>query len=177
MWFTLVFLMSPRQTFKYSNFIVSSQSFFPRFSPAHFQKFDGVRSMVWCHPKPAQQHKVPHLSSLNSPLMMRVFMSVKPPTLRVVTLTRDVSACKVTEMSKMFISISLVIFIMVLMLSSYPAASAQPEWLQVMSDSEVEISSELHWTCLAAGKPRPSVRWLRNGQPLSTQVMQGRPLS
>ncbi|XP_008291579.1 contactin-2 [Stegastes partitus] len=46
---------------------------------------------------------------------------------------------------------------------------AQPEWLQVMSDSEVEISSELHWSCVAAGKPRPSVRWLRNGQPISTQ--------
>ncbi|XP_056460222.1 contactin-2 [Gadus chalcogrammus] len=46
---------------------------------------------------------------------------------------------------------------------------AQPEWLQVMSDSEVEISSELHWSCVAAGKPRPSIRWLRNGQPLSTQ--------
>lgn len=47
---------------------------------------------------------------------------------------------------------------------------AQPDWLQVMSDSEVEISSELHWSCVAAGKPRPSIRWLRNGQPLSTQV-------
>ncbi|XP_070815011.1 contactin-2 [Chaetodon trifascialis] len=46
---------------------------------------------------------------------------------------------------------------------------AQPDWLQVMSDSEVEISSELHWSCIAAGKPRPSIRWLRNGQPLSTQ--------
>ncbi|CAL8238448.1 unnamed protein product, partial [Lota lota] len=52
----------------------------------------------------------------------------------------------------------------------------QPEWLQVMSDSEVEISSELHWSCMAAGKPRPSIRWLRNGQPLSTQVrMEFRP--
>ncbi|XP_063071450.1 contactin-2 [Engraulis encrasicolus] len=47
---------------------------------------------------------------------------------------------------------------------------AQPEWLQVMSDSEVEISSELQWSCLAAGKPRPSIRWYRNGQPLSTQA-------
>uniref|UniRef100_A0A7N8YER8 Contactin 2 n=1 Tax=Mastacembelus armatus TaxID=205130 RepID=A0A7N8YER8_9TELE len=45
----------------------------------------------------------------------------------------------------------------------------EPEWLQVMNDSEVEISSELHWSCVAAGKPRPSIRWLRNGQPLSTQ--------
>ncbi|KAG7477733.1 hypothetical protein MATL_G00072750 [Megalops atlanticus] len=46
---------------------------------------------------------------------------------------------------------------------------AQPEWLQVMSDSEVEISSQLRWSCVAAGKPRPSIRWLRNGQPLSSQ--------
>lgn len=46
---------------------------------------------------------------------------------------------------------------------------AQPEWLQVMSDSEVEISSDLHWVCVAAGKPRPSIRWLRNGLALSTQ--------
>ncbi|XP_051958058.1 contactin-2-like [Xyrauchen texanus] len=49
------------------------------------------------------------------------------------------------------------------------SVQAQPEWLQVMSDSEVEISSELQWSCAAAGKPRPSIRWLRNGQPLSTQ--------
>nr|XP_023659474.1 contactin-2-like [Paramormyrops kingsleyae]XP_023659476.1 contactin-2-like [Paramormyrops kingsleyae] len=46
---------------------------------------------------------------------------------------------------------------------------AQPEWLHVMSDSEVEISSELRWSCASAGKPRPSVRWLRNGQSISTQ--------
>uniref|UniRef100_A0A8C9ZII7 Contactin 2 n=1 Tax=Sander lucioperca TaxID=283035 RepID=A0A8C9ZII7_SANLU len=46
---------------------------------------------------------------------------------------------------------------------------AQPEWLQVMSDSEVEISSELVWSCVAAGKPRPSVRWLRNGHNLALE--------
>lgn len=56
----------------------------------------------------------------------------------------------------------------VIVFSGKPAA--QPEWLQVMSDSEVEISSEQHWSCIAAGKPRPSIRWLRNGQPLTTQV-------
>uniref|UniRef100_A0A8C2BEL6 Contactin-3 n=1 Tax=Cyprinus carpio TaxID=7962 RepID=A0A8C2BEL6_CYPCA len=43
------------------------------------------------------------------------------------------------------------------------SVQAQPEWLQVMSDSEVEISSELQWSCAAAGKPRPTIRWLRNG--------------
>ncbi|TWW62630.1 Contactin-2 Axonal glycoprotein TAG-1 [Takifugu flavidus] len=49
------------------------------------------------------------------------------------------------------------------------SVQAQPQWLQVMSDSEVEISSELLWSCIAAGKPKPSVRWLRNGQSISTQ--------
>uniref|UniRef100_A0A4W4G683 Contactin 2 n=1 Tax=Electrophorus electricus TaxID=8005 RepID=A0A4W4G683_ELEEL len=49
------------------------------------------------------------------------------------------------------------------------SVQAQPEWLQVMSDSEVEISSELNWRCVAAGKPRPIIRWLRNGLSLSTQ--------
>ncbi|KAJ8265111.1 hypothetical protein COCON_G00142100 [Conger conger] len=46
---------------------------------------------------------------------------------------------------------------------------ARPEWTQVMSNSEVEISSEMHWSCLAAGKPKPSIHWLRNGLPLRTQ--------
>uniref|UniRef100_A0AAR2LEA9 Contactin 2 n=1 Tax=Pygocentrus nattereri TaxID=42514 RepID=A0AAR2LEA9_PYGNA len=41
------------------------------------------------------------------------------------------------------------------------SVQAQPEWLQVMSDSEVEISSELHWSCVAAGKPRLIIRWLQ----------------
>uniref|UniRef100_A0A8C8A1B9 Contactin 2 n=1 Tax=Oryzias sinensis TaxID=183150 RepID=A0A8C8A1B9_9TELE len=47
------------------------------------------------------------------------------------------------------------------------SVQAQPDWVQVMSDSEVEISSELLWSCLSSGKPRPSVRWLRNGQPVN----------
>uniref|UniRef100_A0A674PHP7 Contactin-3 n=1 Tax=Takifugu rubripes TaxID=31033 RepID=A0A674PHP7_TAKRU len=52
---------------------------------------------------------------------------------------------------------------------AYQGRITQPQWLQVMSDSEVEISSELLWSCIAAGKPKPSVRWLRNGQSISTQ--------
>ncbi|XP_066559318.1 contactin-2 isoform X2 [Amia ocellicauda] len=46
---------------------------------------------------------------------------------------------------------------------------AQPEWLEMISDSEKEISSELRWRCVAGGKPRPSIRWLRNGQLLASQ--------
>uniref|UniRef100_A0A8C8E4M6 Contactin 2 n=1 Tax=Oryzias sinensis TaxID=183150 RepID=A0A8C8E4M6_9TELE len=49
------------------------------------------------------------------------------------------------------------------------SVQAQPDWVQVMSDSEVEISSELLWSCLSSGKPRPSVRWLRNGHSLALE--------
>uniref|UniRef100_A0A2K6S5J6 Contactin-2 n=1 Tax=Saimiri boliviensis boliviensis TaxID=39432 RepID=A0A2K6S5J6_SAIBB len=46
---------------------------------------------------------------------------------------------------------------------------AQPEWLKVISDTEADIGSNLRWGCAAAGKPRPTVRWLRNGEPLASQ--------
>ncbi|KAG8518080.1 Contactin-2 [Galemys pyrenaicus] len=47
---------------------------------------------------------------------------------------------------------------------------AQPEWLKVISDTEADIGSNLRWGCAAAGKPRPTVRWLRNGEPLASQT-------
>ncbi|XP_042537816.1 contactin-2 isoform X1 [Dipodomys spectabilis] len=47
--------------------------------------------------------------------------------------------------------------------------AAQPEWLKVISDTEADIGSNLRWGCAAAGKPRPTVRWLRNGEPLASQ--------
>lgn len=68
------------------------------------------------------------------------------------------------------VSIRWMPFIPSLFVPFFSKPPAQPEWLQVMSDSEVEISSELLWGCVAAGKPRPSIRWLRNGHPLTTQV-------
>jgi hypothetical protein len=55
-----------------------------------------------------------------------------------------------------------------LFLSFFP--TAQPEWLKVISDTEADIGSNLRWGCAAAGKPRPMVRWLRNGEPLASQV-------
>ena len=46
----------------------------------------------------------------------------------------------------------------------------------MISDREADIGSDLHWACAAAGKPRPAVRWLRNGEPLTSQVRDlGRP--
>ncbi|KAJ6659822.1 hypothetical protein lerEdw1_018277 [Lerista edwardsae] len=46
---------------------------------------------------------------------------------------------------------------------------AQPEWLKVITDREADIGADLRWSCAAAGKPRPTIRWLRNGQPLTSQ--------
>ncbi|XP_025061329.1 contactin-2 isoform X2 [Alligator sinensis] len=46
---------------------------------------------------------------------------------------------------------------------------AQPEWLKVITDTEADIGSDLRWSCAAAGKPRPAIRWLRNGQLLISQ--------
>lgn len=40
----------------------------------------------------------------------------------------------------------------------------------MISDTEADIGSNLRWACAAAGKPRPMVRWLRNGEPLASQV-------
>ncbi|KAM4700365.1 contactin-2 [Discoglossus pictus] len=47
---------------------------------------------------------------------------------------------------------------------------AQPEWLQVISDTEAKIGSNLFWSCAASGKPRPTIRWLRDGKPLTSQA-------
>ncbi|XP_067863881.1 contactin-2 [Heptranchias perlo] len=46
---------------------------------------------------------------------------------------------------------------------------AQPEWLQIISDTEADIGSNLWWKCAAAGKPRPICRWLRNGLSLTSK--------
>uniref|UniRef100_A0A8C5LUX6 Contactin 2 n=1 Tax=Leptobrachium leishanense TaxID=445787 RepID=A0A8C5LUX6_9ANUR len=46
---------------------------------------------------------------------------------------------------------------------------AQPEWLQVIADTEAKIGSDLMWSCAASGKPRPTIRWLLNGKPLTSQ--------
>uniref|UniRef100_A0A8C2TXI0 Contactin 2 n=1 Tax=Coturnix japonica TaxID=93934 RepID=A0A8C2TXI0_COTJA len=47
---------------------------------------------------------------------------------------------------------------------------AVPHWLDVITDTEADIGSDLRWSCVASGKPRPAVRWLRDGQPLTSQV-------
>ncbi|XP_040278114.1 contactin-2 [Bufo bufo] len=47
---------------------------------------------------------------------------------------------------------------------------AQPEWLQIISDTEAKIGSDLLWNCAASGKPRPTIRWLKDGKALTSQA-------
>uniref|UniRef100_A0A670JEM1 Contactin 1 n=1 Tax=Podarcis muralis TaxID=64176 RepID=A0A670JEM1_PODMU len=46
-----------------------------------------------------------------------------------------------------------------------PQADPYPEWVEHINDTERDIGSEFHWPCVAAGKPLPTMRWLKNGIP------------
>ncbi|XP_036075950.1 contactin-4 isoform X3 [Rousettus aegyptiacus] len=46
---------------------------------------------------------------------------------------------------------------------------AQPSWIQKINDVHVAIEENVFWECKASGRPRPTYRWLKNGEPLSTQ--------
>ncbi|XP_051777292.1 contactin-4-like isoform X1 [Erpetoichthys calabaricus] len=45
---------------------------------------------------------------------------------------------------------------------------AQPHWVQRISDAHMSIDDGLSWECRASGKPKPSYKWLKNGEPLET---------
>lgn len=42
-------------------------------------------------------------------------------------------------------------------------------WVQTLKDAHMSIDTNLQWECRAAGKPRPTYRWLKNGKPLTLQ--------
>ncbi|KAJ8342773.1 hypothetical protein SKAU_G00327010 [Synaphobranchus kaupii] len=44
-----------------------------------------------------------------------------------------------------------------------------PQWIRMINDTELDSGEQLQWECKAAGKPRPTYRWLRNGVPLLSQ--------
>ncbi|XP_038675989.1 contactin-2 isoform X2 [Scyliorhinus canicula] len=46
---------------------------------------------------------------------------------------------------------------------------AHPQWLQIITDTEADVGSNLWWKCAAAGKPRPTCRWLRDGLQLNSK--------
>uniref|UniRef100_A0A3B3ZDQ0 Ig-like domain-containing protein n=1 Tax=Periophthalmus magnuspinnatus TaxID=409849 RepID=A0A3B3ZDQ0_9GOBI len=45
-------------------------------------------------------------------------------------------------------------------------------WTHTLKDTQMAIDTNLQWECKAIGKPRPTFRWLKNGQLLTSQ--QGR---
>ena len=47
---------------------------------------------------------------------------------------------------------------------------AKPYWLQLLRDVEIAVEDSLYWECRASGKPKPSYRWLKNGDALVLEV-------
>ncbi|KAM4883139.1 contactin-3 isoform 1-T1 [Thomomys bottae] len=43
---------------------------------------------------------------------------------------------------------------------------AKPHWVQLIKDVDVAVEDNLFWECRASGKPKPSYRWLKNGEAL-----------
>ncbi|TRZ11581.1 hypothetical protein HGM15179_015542, partial [Zosterops borbonicus] len=46
---------------------------------------------------------------------------------------------------------------------------AQPSWTQRISDVRAAIEERVAWECRASGRPKPSYRWLKDGEPLLPQ--------
>uniref|UniRef100_A0A8C5UB68 Contactin 4 n=1 Tax=Malurus cyaneus samueli TaxID=2593467 RepID=A0A8C5UB68_9PASS len=46
---------------------------------------------------------------------------------------------------------------------------AQPSWLQRIGDVRVAMEERVSWECRASGRPKPSYRWLKDGEPLLPQ--------
>jgi len=48
--------------------------------------------------------------------------------------------------------------------------SALPEWDKKIENAFLSLYDSLFWECKAKGKPTPSYSWLKNGQPLMSEV-------
>uniref|UniRef100_A0A8D1QTD0 Contactin 3 n=1 Tax=Sus scrofa TaxID=9823 RepID=A0A8D1QTD0_PIG len=46
---------------------------------------------------------------------------------------------------------------------------AKPHWVQLIRDVEIAVEDSLYWECRASGKPKPSYRWLKNGEALALE--------
>lgn len=52
----------------------------------------------------------------------------------------------------------------------FPSTIAKPHWVQLIRDVEIAVEDSLYWECRASGKPKPSYRWLKNGDALVLEV-------
>uniref|UniRef100_A0A8C5UF00 Contactin 4 n=1 Tax=Malurus cyaneus samueli TaxID=2593467 RepID=A0A8C5UF00_9PASS len=55
-------------------------------------------------------------------------------------------------------------------LTFYGEQSSGPSWLQRIGDVRVAMEERVSWECRASGRPKPSYRWLKDGEPLLPQV-------
>lgn len=60
--------------------------------------------------------------------------------------------------------------IKVLPLPALFSFTAKPHWVQMIKDFEAAVEDNLYWECRASGKPKPSYRWLKNGEALALEV-------
>ncbi|XP_028286350.1 contactin-1a isoform X2 [Parambassis ranga] len=49
---------------------------------------------------------------------------------------------------------------------------AFPEWVEHISSAEKNLGSDYTMSCTASGKPKPRIRWLKNGEPVDRKEMQ-----
>ncbi|XP_028666776.2 contactin-1 isoform X1 [Erpetoichthys calabaricus] len=48
---------------------------------------------------------------------------------------------------------------------------AFPSWAEHINDTQRDIDSDMSWSCVATGKPKPTIRWLKNGVAYGTGEM------
>lgn len=47
---------------------------------------------------------------------------------------------------------------------------AHPVWVEHIVNMEKDIGSELTMSCVATGKPKPHIHWLKNGEPVRSHI-------
>ncbi|XP_034031989.1 contactin-1a [Thalassophryne amazonica] len=47
--------------------------------------------------------------------------------------------------------------------TAHISVEAFPEWVEHISSTELDIGSDYKMSCVASGKPKPNIRWLKNG--------------
>ncbi|XP_042267898.1 contactin-1a-like isoform X2 [Thunnus maccoyii] len=57
------------------------------------------------------------------------------------------------------------------------SVEAFPEWVKHISSTEKDLSSDYTMSCIASGKPKPSIHWLKNGELFDKKEMRFRSLT
>ena len=46
------------------------------------------------------------------------------------------------------------------------SSAAFPEWVEYINSTERDINSDYTLSCIASGKPKPRISWLKDGTPV-----------